>query len=203
MIRAVLFDFDGVLTTEATGSKPLCEAVARLAGLDPDRFRRAYYAFNNDLLLGKSTHPEIWDALCQRLGARVDIALLREAFRQTPVDPAMAALVSRVRARGLRTGMVTDNKSDRIRAAIGDFHWEGLFDAVAISAEVGGRKDGTAIFEAALGELDLPAGDCAFIDNNAGNLVVPRAMGMHTIYFDHVRRDMRGLEEELLRLGAV
>lgn len=34
MIKAVLFDFDGVLTTDATGSQSICNYICKETGVD-------------------------------------------------------------------------------------------------------------------------------------------------------------------------
>ncbi|MDR2515045.1 MAG: hypothetical protein LBD02_07570 [Christensenellaceae bacterium] len=54
-----MFDFDGVLTTDATGSQSICTALAGLSGLPFERVLVAYCPFNGDLLLGKTTHGAI------------------------------------------------------------------------------------------------------------------------------------------------
>ena len=38
MIKAVLFDFDGVLTTDATGSESILNYICKKTGLDIEKF---------------------------------------------------------------------------------------------------------------------------------------------------------------------
>lgn len=42
MIKAVLFDFDGVLTTDATGSQSICNYICKETGVDSELFKREY-----------------------------------------------------------------------------------------------------------------------------------------------------------------
>ena len=67
MIKAILFDFDGVLTVDKTGSTSITKYIAQHTGLPLDRVKEAYYRFNKDLLYGKLTHPEMWQEFCELL----------------------------------------------------------------------------------------------------------------------------------------
>jgi Predicted phosphatase/phosphohexomutase len=67
MIKAVLFDFDGVLTTDATGSESIWNYVCKKTGVDIEKFKEVYYKYNDDLLDGKTNHQNIWEQLCKEL----------------------------------------------------------------------------------------------------------------------------------------
>ena len=53
MIKAVLFDFDGVLTIEKTGSAAITEYIAKRCGLPAEQVRSCYRRYNQALLLVK------------------------------------------------------------------------------------------------------------------------------------------------------
>jgi putative hydrolase of the HAD superfamily len=202
MLQGVFFDFDGVLTMDATGSQSICQYISGRTGLDLDVFTRAYRAFNKDLLNGKRTHRDIWDALCITLGVPLEYQLLEDAFHATPIHQAMVELVRQLKSAGYKTGLITDNKRDRIDVVIRHNHWEELFDAVVISADIGSGKEEAAIFQAALRAVKLPASACAFIDNTAKNLIVPQDMGIAALYYDHERKDVDALKAALRGFGA-
>ena len=67
MIKAVLFDFDGVLTIDGTGSESICKYICEKTGVDLERFKDEYYKYNDDLLYGKIQHKDMWDKLCKAL----------------------------------------------------------------------------------------------------------------------------------------
>ncbi len=97
MIRAVLFDFDGVLTTDATGSLSICRYISEQSGLDPEQFQQEYYKYNADLLSGRTTHDRIWDRLCSGLHTHIGISLLYESFLHTPIDGKMLTLAEQLK----------------------------------------------------------------------------------------------------------
>ncbi|MBQ8201767.1 MAG: HAD-IA family hydrolase [Clostridia bacterium] len=193
MPRAVLFDLDGVLTTDKTGSQSTLRSLADHTGLPEETLRTAYCRHNRALLNGSTTHAAIWPELCAEAGQEIDLALLHTAFIETPMDGGMLAIAREMKAQGCRIALVTDNKADRVHAILKHHGLHDLFDAVAISAEVGSGKGERAIFDAALIRLGVTAEDCVFIDNTAQNLAVPQAMGMQTILFDDETRDVEGL----------
>lgn len=201
MIRAVLFDFDGVLTTDPSGSATTVRHLAQATGLQADRVWNAFAPFNADLLFGRTTHIDVWTAICATLGHDIDIALLHNAFDGTPMNTAMLDLAARLRA-GHAAGIVTDNKRDRIDRLVARHALDSLFDPIVVSADCGSGKEDAAIFRHTLDLLGLPPQETVFIDNSARNLVAAGALGMHTVHFDDARNDVPGLAETLrLRFG--
>lgn len=195
MYRAVLFDLDGVLTADKTGSQSTIRSLARHTGLPEETLRAAYYRHNRALLEGRLTHEDIWPALCSEVGREIPLSLLHTAFAETPMDDEVLRIARDMKAAGCLVGLVTDNKVDRVEAILDCHGLRELFDAVSISAAVGSGKGGRAIFDDALRKLEEAAGEaispagCIFIDNTQKNLAVPAQMGMATCCFDDEARD--------------
>lgn len=42
MIKAILFDFDGVLMIDATGSQSICNYICKKTGLGAEEFKKYY-----------------------------------------------------------------------------------------------------------------------------------------------------------------
>ncbi len=188
MIKAVLFDFDGVLTVDKFGSTTITNYISNTCGIPLEKVQSSYYKFNKQLLLGETTHQEIWKDFCKELGRDIDYNILLDSFRYTRLDDKMIALVKMLKENYL-IGMVTDNKCDRIRTILEYRGLQPYFDVVAISAELHSGKDSPAIFEYVLDTLKVSPGECVFIDNTEKNLVVPKQMGMSTMFYDDESRD--------------
>ena len=201
-VRAVLFDFDGVLTNDKTGSLTTTRYLSQRTGIELSKVQAAFRRFNNDLTLGRTTHAAVWGEICADLGQAVGLHLLEEAFASTPLSDRMLAV-----ARGLRSryavGIVTDNKKDRIDALKRLHDLPRLFDPIVVSAEVGHGKDSPEIFLGALRLLRARPEECVFIDNSKDNLAAPAAIGIKTIYFDDEKRDFEALLAELRAHGVV
>jgi putative hydrolase of the HAD superfamily len=196
MIRFVFFDYDGVLTTDRTGSVTTCRYIAAEAGIALERVREAFAAHNRDLTLGRKNHEEAWPDICRQLGAPLPFRLLQAAFDSTPVNARMFDLARRIRAM-CGVGIITDNKSDRMRRLRAVQGLDGLFEPIVVSADVGCSKESAAIFRIALARAGVGAEESVFIDNDAGNVRCATAAGLHGIHFDDAVNDVQALEARL------
>lgn len=203
MIKAVLFDFDGVLTIDGTGSESICNYICEKTGIDLELFEKEYFKYNDDLLYGKIKHEDIWDILCRGLNTQIDIKILYESFLNTPIDSKMMELVVKLKEKNYKIGMVTDNKKDRIDNIVKYYVWDRVFDKITISAEVGSGKDCNEIFERTIDSLNVNADECVFIDNQEKNLVIPRSMKMNVVYFDHIERNYEKLIKNIKELSII
>jgi len=200
MIKAILFDFDGVLTLDETGSRSICNYICATTGVDKDSFARAYRKYNADLLTGKQKHEDIWGRVCDAIGRQIEIGVLYDSFNKTPINQEMLRVVKKCKDMNLKIGMVTDNKVDRIKSIVDHHHWDGIFDEIVVSAEIGSGKDQEPIFRAAFQRLSVEPCECIFIDNKEENLVIPKNLGVTTIFHDLEKNDVAGLEAEILSL---
>ncbi|MDC7220076.1 MAG: HAD hydrolase-like protein [Spirochaetales bacterium] len=203
MIRAIFFDFDGVLTLDATGTTSILNYFRDHVDVDIDRFEKAYRKHNGKLLSGELTHGDIWPELCGDLGRSLDIGLLYSSFVATPLDEMMGNILRRCHGQGYVTGVITDNKRDRIESIWKHHSLDNIVDRTVVSSEIGSGKKKAPIFHAALDKLNLCFEECLFIDNSRDNLVVPVELGMKTIFFDHDRRDYEGLMEQFEKVGLI
>jgi HAD superfamily hydrolase (TIGR01509 family) len=60
--------------------------------------------------------------------------------------------------------------------------WDGLFDAVVISGEVGMRKPEPEIFRYACERLDLAPAECVMVDDLPHNVAGAVAVGMVAVH---------------------
>ena len=187
MIRAVLFDFGGVILSSPFDA---FAAYERRAGLPVDFIRTV-----------NSTNPDA-NAWARLERSEVDLAEFVTEFEQEaltlghPVDgdEVIACLAGEIRPRMVaalriikthhRTALLTNN------FLTGNPDWSSggsfgslleLFDVVVESAQVGVRKPEQRFYEIALERLGVPADEAVFLDDLGVNLKPARAMGMTTI----------------------
>ena len=200
MIKAVLFDYDGVLTLDKSGSYSICKYISQNADIDYELFSTEYKKYNDDLLLGKVTHEQIWNQLCKNVNKNISIKYLFDSFKNTPINQKMIDLVKKIKKNN-KTGLITDNKKDRIDAAKTEFGLSTLFDAILVSAEIGSQKSKESIFSKTVKELDVVYDECVFIDNQESNLIIPNKLGMKTIFYNHKENNIKRLVTELKLLN--
>ncbi len=104
--------------------------------------------------------------------------LLRALQLTMQPRPAMLQAIQRIRARGLRTGAITNNwidSSARVQPL------REYFDVFIESARTGIRKPDPRIYELACRELRVRFDEAVFLDDIGANLKSARALGMVTI----------------------
>ena len=96
-IKGVFFDYDGVLTTDKTGSLTTCRYLSSQTGIDLSILTRALRHYNNDLTIGRRSHADVWPELCESLGQAIPVGLLPLAFQSTPANQPMFALAEELK----------------------------------------------------------------------------------------------------------
>lgn len=197
-IDCVFFDYDGVLTTDATGSTSTCRHLSATCGAPLDRVRSAFARHNRALTLGTLTHESVWAEICAAIGQALPLQVLTDAFDSTPANRPMFDLAHRLRP-ACRVAIITDNKRDRMRRLKAVQHLDELFDPIVVSAEEGLSKSSGGLFERALSSAGVQPARSVFIDNDHENVAVAAACGIHAIHFDHARNDVDALAMRLRR----
>ena len=186
-IDAVVYDFGGVFM-----ASPF-EAVRRMGDENGAGFEQTF-----DIVFGPygddTDHP--WHR-CER--GELDLMTVRDEIRTLglaqgveldlfemlkylgsdgTLRDAMVDSVRRVRAAGLKTGILTNNIVE------GRDFWrpmlplDELFDVVVDSSEIGMRKPNPKIFHHTLELLEVRAERTAFLDDFAGNVTAAASVGM-------------------------
>lgn len=204
MIKAIFFDLDGVLTTDAKGSltmsKNLCEIVP---GLSVQNVLACYRQDIAALNLGRVSMQEVWEKLCAAFSIPAGDDLLREMMRKAPKNDAMFDL-SESLSRCYHLGIITDNGRELMDVLTAELELTALFDPIVVSGiEHASKCDGTTrIFDAALDRAGCKAEEALFIDNQQKNLTVPATMGMKTYFYDDTMNDVAALRIALRQWGV-
>lgn len=197
MIKAVLFDFGGVILTSPFEAFNRYEAAKGL----PADLIRTINATNPDgnawAKLERSDvdtqgFAELFEQEAAALGHEIDgrdiLGLLSGEVR-----PRMAAAVAKVRSEGFITACLTNNfmtRDDNGTEGRGSGVSEGdparnavmaQFHEVIESSRIGIRKPELGFYEKALELLEIEAADAVFLDDLGINLKPAKAMGMTTI----------------------
>ncbi|RKD34977.1 HAD-IA family hydrolase [Lacrimispora algidixylanolytica] len=196
MITVILFDFDGVLTIDKTGSESITKYISSNSNVPLDVVEACYYRYNQDLLCGKITHRDMWKSFCDEIGHALDYNILIDSFKNTKLDRDMITLVKELKHR-YTIGMVTDNKVDRIETILEFNNLNKYFDVVSISARLHSGKEANYIFNDTLKKLNVLPEQCVFIDNTENNLVIPKQMGFRTLLFDDENRNFKIFKNQL------
>lgn len=192
MIRAVLFDLDGVLRHFDPAHVAQIE---KRHGLAEGAIHRT--AFDSSLLAAVTTGAMTRAAWVQDVGVRLGSSEAAAEWGAHPStrDERMLALSDRLRASGIRTAILT-NGTDTVPAELRALGIDAHVDAVFNSAEIGFAKPDVRAFQHVIDALGLDPHEVFFTDDSASKLTGATALGMPTHHFTGVDALQNALRAE-------
>ncbi len=182
-LRAILFDFGGVIADE--GFRLGLEAIALRNGVDPAVLHREAEdaIYETGYITGRGTEGDFWERLRRRAGiAGADEALTDEILRRFVVRPRMIAAVRALRRRGIAAAILSDQTDwlERLDARDGFFI---EFDRVFNSYRLGKGKRDPTVFDDVVRALGVLPGGALFVDDNRGHVDRARSRGLAAVLF--------------------
>ncbi len=188
----LVFDLSGVFFNDG-----LAEAVRRIHekfGLDEQDVEDALNGpFAKEYRKGNEPPAEFWMRVKERFGL-ADIEKFKKLFfssyhpHQKTVD-----LISRLRAKNIRCGFLSNSPEDRVKYLDERHHFVDLFDFGAFSYEAHSWKPEKEIYEFLINKEDLNPAEITYIDDKKKNLPPAQDLGMNTLLFTSVEQ----LEKDL------
>jgi putative hydrolase of the HAD superfamily len=206
VIRAVISDFGGVLTTPLSAGFLAYQDEAGVSLEELGRaMQRASDAYGEHPLFvlerGEIPEAEFARRLAEQLDDSFDLARLRHLYfdRIEPNAP-MIGYMRELRGRGLRMALLTNNVREwepLWRAKLPEL--DEIFEVVVDSAFVGMRKPEPRIYELTLERLGdgLRPEQCVFLDDLEVNCDAARELGMTAVRFDGAEQAIAELESAL------
>ena len=190
-IAAVIFDYGCVLSLAP--SQEDYEPLRKAIGVDPALFQEIYWRNRHAYDLDELSGTAYWHEVVRGGGAANSPRLLQELTTLdnqlwTTPNPVMIEWVRLLRARGLKTAIISNmprNVGDYLRRKA---PWIELFNFLCFSGEMKVAKPDPAIYRACLDSLGVPAAHALFIDDREVNVQPALAMGMHGVVFQSVER---------------
>ena len=197
MIKAILFDFGGVLAEE--GFRDGLRALARRQGLDESHMFEVGMdaVYDSGWVEGRGDESDFWRLMAQRTGLSGDPDAMRETIlSHFKPRPGMFALVDQLRRQGYRVGLLSDQTEwlDELDRRHRIYHH---FDHLYISYRLGKGKRDPSLFDDIARDLGLAPAEILFIDDNPANVERARQRGWQAIVFT----DKDSLTRQLRRLG--
>ena len=205
-IRAVVFDFGGVLIS------PITTLIAEVAGWHDvsmvemlDVLMGPRDTSTNDHPWHRAERGELAIAEMQRevspFAEAVGITLRGDEYERLlcgefTVHTEIVERIVRLRDEGYRLGLLTNSFLEFREHIEGHVDFE-LFDVVVDSSEVGHRKPEPAIYELTTRMLGVEADEILYLDDFAANVEGAKSAGWHTIHVVDVESALRELDAVL------
>lgn len=208
MIRAIVSDFGGVLTTplmdsfaafEQSSGIPLEALYGSIVKLGTRVGANPLY----ELETGRMTEREFLEGLGAELTEQLERPIELTGFGAAyfaglhPNEP-MIELMRELGGDGYRMALCTNNVREWEPIWRAMLPVPELFELVVDSAFVGVRKPDPEIYEITLERLGTPAAECLFIDDVDVNCTAARAVGMRSVQFVDNEQAIAAIRSALL-----
>jgi len=182
-IRAVLFDFGGVLAEE--GFHNGLVKLAAEQGLDvktmPEQGMKAVY--DSGFVLGRGSTGDFWALMRERTGLKGDDDSLTEVILNGFVlRDWMMDVVKKLRAEGYITGILSD-QTHWLDVLDEKYHFSRFFDHIYNSYYLGKGKQDPSLFTDIVADLKIQPEKVLFIDDNADNVCRAQGEGLRAIQY--------------------
>lgn len=186
MIRAVLFDFGGVLAEE--GFREGLKAIAKGKGLNPEDFYSvsAELVYHTGYITARCNEHSYWNAVRKKTGVKGDDQEFREEIlKRFKLRSAMATVVKKIRSFGFIVAILSDqtNWLDELDQKT---HFHRHFDYVFNSYHLKKTKRDPSIFREVSTLLGVRPKEVLFVDDNLGNVKIAVSQGLRAIHFKSV-----------------
>lgn len=182
-IKAVLFDFGGVLAEE--GFHNGLVSMAREQDLDVDGMPQAAMqaVYDSGFVLGRGTAADFWALLRERTGLQgEDEILTTRILEGFVIRPWMIELVRKLHAQGVITGILSD-QTDWLDRLDEKYHFNNAFDYIFNSYYLGKGKQDSSLFTDVATALKLSPAAILFVDDDAGNVARARDASLQAICY--------------------
>lgn len=196
-IRAVLFDFGGVLAEEGfrNGLQALAEEQGLAVSAIAQQGMQAVY--DSGFVLGQGSAADFWSLLRQRTGlAGDDASLSARILDGFIIRQWMITLVGQLRERGYVTAILSDQTHwlDELEAR---YHFGPAFDHIYNSYYLGKGKRDLSLFADVATDLHMKSEVLLFVDDDIGNVQRAQQAGWQAIHYID-REQFTALLEEML-----
>jgi putative hydrolase of the HAD superfamily len=197
-IRAVVFDFGGVLTLPPTDRD--LEKLRQLTGLDASTFVDRFASFRGAYDSGLLNSREYWARVIDSRGNPPDADRLKALFETdvagwTRINEAVLQWAFRLQERGMRTGILSNMPRDLLRWIRRRFAWIERFEPAVFSCDLGFNKPQAEIYRACLQALGLAGSEVLFLDDRQENVAGAERLGIRALLF-------RNLPDALTQISA-
>ena len=196
MIRAILFDADGVLQKPSVDWwSALGRLITHSGPQDVDAFVSDVFSAEEPSLTGTGDFGAELAVVLSRWGCPERLNDCLSIWTSTQTEAPILETVQSIRKRGVPCYVASNQQAHRAEYMSDRLGYKELFDGEFYSFSIGWRKPNPTYFQSILTQLNLPPDSVAFVDDRQDNVDSATALGMHSALFS--------LESGVDRLGEI
>jgi epoxide hydrolase-like predicted phosphatase len=175
MIKAVLFDFFGVLYPDTFWG-----LANKFLGTRSEETQQELHNLIKQSDLGVIDKKVFWQEAAQLFGVPLH-TLEKELGEFGGVDRELLSRITLLKEAGIKVGIISNIGQGMAESSLGsDIK---LFDVLVLSGDTGFVKPDHQVYEIAIKKLNLKPAECLFFDDIPRNVRGAEAIGMHAVHY--------------------
>lgn len=199
MIKAILFDFGGVIYKHPKEVIP--EVLSRIFLKPLNQTIPAYSFLKSDYFSGKMSTNKLINSLSKTLGTKKTVSEVKKLWLKyygelAKPDKDVLEIIKNLRKLKYKIYLFsnTTEMSNLHNKNTGIYDY---FDNIFLSYKLGLCKPNIEVYKLVLSKIGLDSSDCVFVDDDEKNLKPAEQLGMHTLMFDILKDKPKKLKDNL------
>ncbi|MBR4080913.1 MAG: HAD family phosphatase [Clostridia bacterium] len=183
MIRAILFDMDGLLFDTESSAGIMLNAATQRQGITLTEAQWKQMLSKSLDTINGMLKDWYGDAIDTDRFADDWFLVTLDYMRQNgmPVMPGAEALLPALKARGLKLAICTSNNDRVVKEYLALAGWEQFFDVIVASDELSRPKPDPEVFLKAAAKLGVAPCECVGVEDSVNGVKAIRAAGMISV----------------------
>lgn len=196
MIKYIIFDYGGVLGSNAHEWKTTFKDVLKETGLTADEMGSIFSKHWPRLKVGKETMLHFWKNVARISKKQISPEKIQSIYNKGHIINQKVLSLTKSLKEKYRLVILMNASDDEARSKVERFKLDRIFGNIYSSYEQGIAKPDKRIFERVLKDLKTTPEETLFIDNQRGNIQSARSVGIKSILF----KNLKQLKNELNRI---
>ena len=195
MIKAIIFDFDGVITYEGRFNH-FTKQKTKQFNISPEVLHQIIRKYWKPASLGETNSDEFWNEIAKEVGCeKQEIRSLLMEYMY--INEKMVDYIKLLKEK-YKIALLSNHIADWIEEKLNVIGLNEIFDEKIVSYNVKLRKPDHRIYKLAAKKLELKEEECIFVDDKQGNVNAANEVGMKGILFTNLGSLKVKIDKELL-----
>lgn len=180
MVKAIIFDWHGVL--DKNKFDDFTDKISEIRAVSKESIKNVLWSYGNDYTTGKISSEDFWSEIEIKFSlAQSELRDLRFYMTIISLNYDLWSMLPELKTK-YKLAVLSDCPKEKAGIIRKNANLS-LFDAVTFSSEIGLSKDSIHFFNNMITKLDLPIGECLYVDDREENILFASKIGFKTCLY--------------------